>query len=256
MCELFAANSKHPLRLDDELAAFFGDSLMHPHGWGLAVRDAQGALDLKKAPERAVDSAACKRALAEGVSSTHALAHIRYATKGSLSYENTHPFIGRDASGREWSFVHNGSIFHPAKLERFDSLALGESDSERVLLYLLDAVDAAARSGRTGFEGRFEALSDALAALAPGNKLNVVLDDGTFTYVFTDTEEDTLFVKQGEGSALFCTRPLEASGWHPVAKGRLLAFRDGSLVSTASAKSALYRFDQAELDAFMLANAA
>lgn len=256
MCELFAANAKHPLRLNDELAAFFGDSPMHPHGWGIAVRNAQGAVDLKKAPERAVDSTACKLALASDVRAAHLLAHIRYATKGGLSYDNTHPFIGQDATGREWSFVHNGSIFHSQAIDRFQAQAKGESDSEQVLLYLMDALGTAARNGQTGFQGRFSALSEALVALAPGNKLNVVLDDGDCTYVFTNTEEDTLFVKRGAGSALFCTRPLGASGWQPLAKCRLLAFRDGALVAASDAKSALYHFDKDQLDAFLLANAA
>lgn len=256
MCELFAANAKRPQTLNAPLTTFFGNSVMHPHGWGLAVRDAQGAIDLHKGPERAIDAPECRRALATPVNATHVLAHIRYATKGRISPDNCHPFIGHDVTGAEWAFIHNGSIFHPEAIERFMGQAKGQSDSERVLLYLMDALDAAARRGVRDFDGRLSVLADALGTLAPGNKVNVILDDGEFTYVYTDTADDTLYCKQGDQSALFCTEPLDAEGWQAVPKCRLLAYRDGSPVAASERRGELYHLDMEELTAFLLANAA
>ena len=43
------------------------------------------------------------------------------------------------------------------------------------------------------FSERFVVLSHALASLSVENKLNLVLNDGTYTYVHTNTVRDTLF---------------------------------------------------------------
>lgn len=274
MCELFAANLQQPQALNAQLSTFFGDANMHPHGWGLAVREDSGSLTLRKEARRATDSRLLGEILRQPVCASHVLAHIRYATAGHVSYDNTHPFEGRDAAGTKWAFVHNGSIFHQKLIEPFSFQARGQSDSERVLLYLIDVlnhVDAAntqdaARGAKaaggnpagkaSGFGRRFEALSLALAALSAGNKLNVILDDGTYTYVHTNTEDDTLYFRQDKNGVLFCTRPLDEAGWQPLPKCRLLAYRDGRLAQVAPALSATYHFDQGQLDAFLLANAA
>lgn len=257
MCELFAANAARPQTLNTQLKTFFGDAEMHPHGWGLATRDEGGRIALRKGPERATDSLELAHVLAAPVRTSHALAHIRYATRGRLSYDNCHPFVGTDATGTEWSFIHNGSVFHPELIEPYGAEAQGQSDSERVLLYLLDALDRAAAAGETGFAARFDALAQALAPLSAGNKLNVILDDGTYTYIHTNTEDDTLFWRQtAEGAVLVCTRPLDAEAWQPVPKRRLLALADVRLVRASEPRGELYHLDEEELSAFLLANAA
>lgn len=253
MCELFAVNARQPQTLNSPLKTFFGDSEMHPHGWGLSVRDSSGRVHLAKGPERALDSRLLADVLDSPVSTTGALAHIRYATRGRLSYDNCHPFLGVDATGTTWSFIHNGSIFHPELIEGFDAAARGESDSERVLLYLLDALDAA---GATSLEERSDALAQALAALSPNNKLNVLLEDGQHLFAFTNTEDDTLYWKREEGTVTFCTRPLDDGAWAPVPKLRLLALRQGELVRETVTRGGLYRYDEAELNAFLMRYAA
>lgn len=277
MCELFAANLNHPQALNAQLSTFFGDALMHPHGWGLAVRNRDGSLSLVKEAVRATDSLLLSQIMREQVESPHVLAHIRYATAGRISYDNTHPFEGRDALGTTWAFVHNGSVFNQDLIEAYRPVAQGQSDSERVLLYLLDALrrgyqeaQGGARGagalglGRHGnaadngavFDVRFRALAGALGGLSAGNKLNVILDDGTFTYVHTNTEDATLFSKRTQDGVLFCTRPLDDRGWQPVPRCRLLAYREGRLVRVSPKVSSSYHFDQRQLDAFLLANAA
>lgn len=256
MCELFAANLQHPQALNSQLSTFFGDATMHPHGWGLAVRESDNALVLHKEARRATDSRLLKSLLSEPVEASHVLAHIRYATAGHVSYHNTHPFVGTDAEGTNWAFIHNGSIFHQDLIRPYTCKARGQSDSERVLLYLLDAINGANRDAAPGPNTRFDALSHAFAMLSRGNKLNVILDDGTYTYVHTNTEDTTLYYQESQDGLLFCTRPLDEQGWQPVPKCRLLAYRDGRLVQEAAPLSTPYHFDQSQLDAFLLANAA
>lgn len=256
MCELFAANLREPQTLNSQLSTFFGDATMHPHGWGLATREQDGSLVLHKEAQRATDSKLLANLLASPVEASHVLAHIRYATAGHISYHNTHPFVGTDNEGTNWAFIHNGSIFHQDLIRPYTCKALGQSDSERVLLYLLHSINEANNSASHDFDVRFGALSQALAALSVGNKLNVVLDDGTYTYVHTNTEDVTLFFKQTENGFLFCTRPLDNEGWRPIPSCQLLAYRNGELVQAGPGISGVYHFDRQQLDAFLLANAA
>ena len=65
-----------------------------------------------------------------------ALAHIRYATVGNVEYANCHPFSGQTAKGRVIMIAHNGTIFQSNTLNRYLKIQSGETDSERILLYL------------------------------------------------------------------------------------------------------------------------
>lgn len=257
MCEIFAANAEKPLALNAELTTFFGDSTMHPHGWGLAVRKNNSEVAFHKEAVRAIDSAYLNYLLARPVRASHLQAHIRYATVGKPAYLNCHPYLGVDETGTEWSLVHNGSIFNQTLIKPFAPFEQGTSDSEGVLLYLIDSLDRAAEQGITDFNGRFDVLAGALAALSNnGNKVNIVLDDGDCTYVRTNTEADTLYYKPGNGSVLFCTRPLSEEGWLPLPKRQLFAFRDGKLVRSSFVQGGLYHHDEQKLNAFILAHAA
>lgn len=256
MCELFCADTASPRTFDQELRSFFSDSVQHPHGWGLAFRDGRGAAHLSKAPERAIDSATLSGLLHTPAESNCVFAHIRYATRGALARDNCHPFKKSDAAGTDWLFMHNGSVFHPELVERYGAQARGQSDSERVFLYLLDSLKEVPGAGSDGLDLRLSLLATALAQLSPKNKLNVVLNDGAFTYAYTNTADDTLFVSREQGSALLCSRPLENGSWQPLAKRQVHAFCNGELVATSKKMGELYRLDVEELQAFILANVA
>ena len=43
------------------------------------------------------------------IRSDNVIAHIRKATQGQVSLENTHPFV-RELWGRYWVFAHNGNL--------------------------------------------------------------------------------------------------------------------------------------------------
>lgn len=256
MCELFAVNARRPMTLNTSLITFFGDSCMHPHGWGLALRDDEGNIAFAKEPVRADQSALLADILDRPIVASHALAHIRYATVGKVSYDNCHPFVGDDATGRQWALVHNGSVFHQELIARYAQLAHGQSDSEKVFIHLMSWINAAAKIGRADDKGRFETLAAAIAQLTYGNKLNLVLDDGTFTYVHTNTEDDTLYYRHIANGVLICTRPLDEAAWSPVPKRRLVAFKDGEVARMSEPAGGLYHFDEEELKAFLFAHAA
>ena len=55
MCELFAVSSDNSIRLNGLLNVFYGRSVAHPHGWGIAKLEGRKA-DIIKEPVRASDS--------------------------------------------------------------------------------------------------------------------------------------------------------------------------------------------------------
>lgn len=241
MCELLAINSSRPLRVDALLREFFSHGLQHPHGWGLALRSESGA-SLEKEPMCAAQSAYLRKRLEGPLFASHAIGHIRYATIGDLSCGNCHPFSRVDQSGRTWTLAHNGTIFATALIDCFFEEALGETDSEAILLYLLARIDAAisSKGGLLSDDERFAVLDSAIAALSVDNKLNLAIDDGTFTYVHTNYLKESLFLLQHDSLAVCSTHPLQDGIWNAVPLTRLTALHDGEITRQGTPHDNVY----------------
>lgn len=240
MCELYAINSRRPVRANDHLRLFYMDSVWHPHGWGLSWRE-DGRVRLHKEPVRAIDSSYLSELLEQPISSTNVVAHIRNATMGRLTYQNSHPFLLNDRSGRNWVIAHNGTMLDAHLVEGCRARAEGDTDSEQVALYLVGKIDdALAQKGDDlSFDERFEVLAREVEALSRGdglnNKLNLLIDDGAYIYLHTNTVSPTLYVHTDGDAAFFCTQPLSDGGdWQEVPTNRLVAYRDGQLARMAS----------------------
>lgn len=251
VCELFAINSAQPQDATSYLPEFFSHSVYHPDGWGMAWRDASG-IHLHKEPIQASTSPWLSRRLRKPLMTRRLLAHIRKASKGRLAYENCHPFLGTDIDGNEWMMIHNGSLFNDSLTEYYDGVEQGDTDSETLLLYMLDILEQAAyRAGSLSPKVRFDALSEAVAILSNHNKLNLVMDDGTYTYVHTNTARCTLMQKRTGGAVVISTQALDARGWEPVPPNRLIAYRDGELVRQAVPHASVYTENHYDLAVFL-----
>lgn len=236
MCELFAINALRPVRANDHLRLFYQDSVEHPHGWGLSWRE-DGHVYLYKEELRAIDSEFLDRLLDDPIRSTNLVAHIRQATKGRLTYNNCHPFMREDATGARWIIAHNGTILDTRLTDGYGSLAVGDTDSEQVVIYLVDKIDevAEAKGAALTFGERFVVLSHAVEELSLDNKLNLVIDDGEYTYVHTNTVRPTLYVRTQGNTAIFCTRPQDdGCPWEVLPQNRLIAYKDGRMVRMAA----------------------
>lgn len=104
----------------------------HKDGWGIVGYQNHTPIRFGREPKNAMEDPkyeeACERLDQSGLKGS-LMAHIRKASKGKLSLENTAPFI-RD----EWCFGHNGT------LKNFDISIRGlkgDTDSERFFLLLL-----------------------------------------------------------------------------------------------------------------------
>lgn len=232
MCELFGVCSQERCEIDDYLKEFFSHSSSHPHGWGMACME-KNEVSIEKEPMQASKSNYLKERLSVPVRVKTAFAHIRYATIGNVEYKNCHPYTRKDMSGRQWTLIHNGTIFDYPRLNRYVSVQNGGTDSERILLYIVERVnETEERLGRKlDREERFCLLDSIIAEMSKGNKLNLMLYDGELFYVHTNYE-NSLYQLEKEHQILFSTTPLgkEKWKWQPVTFTTLLAYGQGKRI--------------------------
>ena len=179
------------------------------------------------------DSLVLPELLNHDIKTSVLIAHIRFATIGSISKSNSHPFTTRDSSGREWTMAHNGNIYSGMELLPYLDTQAGETDSERVLLYLTDAMSKAiSDTGRSLDAVQQAALIDEkIAAIAKRNKLNLLIYDGEVYYIHTNII-DTLYSSKKSSHVCFSTHPLSQDGylWKKVPMARLFAYKGSQLI--------------------------
>jgi len=232
MCELFGISSAKKVKCNDILRTFFSHGVDNPDGWGLATFYGN-AVSLEKEPISSMDSVYLKNRLTDDIVEDMLLAHIRKASVGSLEYKNSHPFALRDNFDRLWTLTHNGTIFEGPVLEPYVSLQKGNTDSERILYYLVDQINARQKEkrGELSEEERFSVVDELIHAITPKNKVNLMIYDGDLFYFHTNHKESLHFC-QKEKMLLVSTKPLNQDHWEEVPMNTLLAYRSGELVYT------------------------
>jgi predicted glutamine amidotransferase len=114
----------------------------HPDGWGIAVGRGNAAWTVRHGLLRAGDDRVF-HSLSAGTLGDVIVAHVRKRTRGTVTFENTHPFVAEP-----WVFTHNGTVEDVRYLETNSSAerraqVRGETDSERLLAFLLTRLDDA-----------------------------------------------------------------------------------------------------------------
>lgn len=224
MCELFATSLKYPLLLNHYLEEFYSHSMNHPHGWGLACISEQ-SVNIEKEPILAIDSVYLKERLYAPIDSRIVLAHIRYATMGTMKYENSHPYTLSDNKNNAWTLIHNGTIFKYPKLNPYINVQKGDTDSERILYYLVDRINESYQTNKF----LFDLLNEIFVDMSLENKLNVIFSDGTYVYVHTNYDSSLYYLQKAEGT-LFATVPLSHENWQKVPMNQLLIYKQGKLI--------------------------
>lgn len=246
MCEIFGVSSDRETDVSAELKEFFKHGELNPHGWGIASWNEDGSVRLDKEPLNSCASAKISELLSNGFSCRGMFAHVRRATIGHMSYENTHPFTGTDPNGRVWTLVHNGTIFESDELIPYEDVQKGETDSERLFLYILDQYD-----GVTEESERFELMDSIVSRLSEGNKLNLLIFDGENLYVHKN-EAGTMYRKTGGGNVYFSTKPLDDGIWEEVPINRLLIYRDGKQIYEGTPHEHTYVHDEEQMNMLLM----
>lgn len=255
MCQLLGMNCNVPTDIVFSFEGFHargGLTDEHRDGWGIAFYEGRGVrvfLDTLPA-----SSSPVARLLKEyPIHSLNVIAHIRKATQGVVSLENTHPFK-RELWGQYWVFAHNGDLkgAMPASTGRYRPV--GDTDSELAFCFLLNtlhercatppplteliAIVADVNHKLAGLGSFNYLLSNGLFLLAHcSTKLRYVVRQapfGTAHLIDQDLTVDFNDVTTPEDIvAVIATEPLtDNEAWTTMRPGQLLAFVHGRPIAS------------------------
>ena len=253
MCELFGRSGKTREDITRLLKEFYSHAKEHPDGWGLYLNsDDETFFDLEE--RRADVSEKLSRILSGKIEAKDVIAHIRLATIGYDTRQNPHPFRGFDISGREWVLAHNGTLFHGDVVSKYFYVQEGDTDSERLFLYIIDRMNEAIRKKNAPLDDdeRFGILEEIVDELSPHNKLNLLIYDEQILYAHSNYR-NSLYMRTDNGGVVFSTRPLGEGSWKLIPFLRLVSFRDGIPENTGSCHHNEYIPDPEEIKNIFMA---
>lgn len=193
MCRLYGFRANEPTKVECTLV-YAQNALMvqsredltgrgNAHGWGIATYE-DHCPHVERQAWAAYQGEHFRRAAAR-IFSQQVLAHVRRATVGRPSIENTHPFVDGP-----WAFIHNGTIpgFDRMRAqlltlmpeERRNAIR-GDTDSEHIFHYLRSLQERA--PDRAPLDVLYQGLRQIMewcCELEPTARigLNVILTDG------------------------------------------------------------------------------
>jgi len=253
MCQLLGMNCNVPTDICFSFKGFSergGTTDEHKDGWGIAFFEDKGCrsfLDPRPSASSVISS------LVKGypIKSCNVISHIRKATLGGVSLENTHPFT-RELWGQYWVFAHNGDLkaFHP-RLEKHYR-PVGSTDSEQAFCLLLEHLKKRFLQKPTMPEIA-AAIQESADEIATHGIFNFLLSNGEYLFAYCTTQLSYL-VRQhpfttahlkdkdieldfskvtgyGDRVAVIATEPLTTNeAWIEFPKGKVLIFHEGLVV--------------------------
>jgi len=217
------------LEAPDSLAE---QSRREPDGTGLGAYDIRGQPQISKQPIAAYQDKQFAEEAREVESRTF-VAHVRYASNGGLTLENTHPF---EQQGR--LFAHNGVIGDLPALEHELGDAIehvrGQTDSERYFALITREVERTGDLG-TGIVSATTWVAEHLPVLS----VNFVLITASDLWALRYPDTHELFVLQRAPGGPAGNRHLE----HTSARGSVRV-RSGHLASRPAVVVATERMDE------------
>ena len=231
MCEIFCFNSNTPKEVNTCLQCFYNHSENHPDGWGLANMQSNEFV-IDKEPIKANCSQHLKDILSNPVVGKNVFAHIRLATVGEIVSPNCHPFVRADDNNRSWMLIHNGTIFNYPKLDEYIEKESGDTDSERILLYIIDKINdfEGSKGAPSTIRERFNILNDIISDLSKNNKLNLMIFDGDLTYIHSNMKDSLYYLKSDDGFMVATTPLADDENWIPVELNKLFGLIDGKII--------------------------
>lgn len=251
MCELLGINVDPPTKAGIFFKAFTPRAEHNQSGWGIGWFDGSTARVIKE-PVRADVSDLAAGLATDPPRSSMFIVHVRAATVGELSVENTHPFKAT-LGGRTWIFAHNGTIEDPHLLERGSFVAQGQTDSEAAFHFLLSRL-----ANRSEDETLADTVHSTAMELSARGKANFLLTDGTTLFAYYDGHK-TLHYKQvrhldgevrvaddadytididasspDDHMVVIASVPLDEGPWTPMSPGEMLVCSGGRIRSIAA----------------------
>jgi predicted glutamine amidotransferase len=268
MCELLGMECNVPTDIVFSFTGFAmrgGKTGPHADGWGVALYEGKFAQSFLE-PTPACTSAMAEYIRKHPIKTLLSIAHVRKATRGRASLENTHPFK-RVMWGRHWVFAHNGTLPKIKQRRLRTEGPLGDTDSEHAFCWMLEQIRAAFPGGYPDSPRRlWKTIAELGGELGAEGKFNFLLADGRHLYARCGTQLCYIIRKSPFGRAtlkdtevqidfsevttakdrvaVIATEPLTCDEeWVKGTPGTLWVFRRGALAATLQSRGARLDFD-------------
>lgn len=251
MCQLLGMNCNIPTDICFSFTGFQlrgGGTDDHKDGWGIAFFEGKGVrqfLDVQPS----IHSPVAELVRTYPIHSTNVIAHIRKATQGKVSLENTHPFM-RELWGSYWIFAHNGNVpdFQPELEGSF--LPVGSTDSERAFCWIMQEFRKRHGLSRPDTSVLFTTLTELTKEIGRYGEFNFLLSNGDLlfahcsmklSYILRQSPFPTAHLRDKDVTvdfsdlatpkdrvAIIATSPLtDNETWVALEPGTLWLFQDG-----------------------------
>ncbi len=215
MCRVLGCVAAEPTSIAAELVeaerSVVRRAVDEDSGWGMAVyrRPEGNEPTLARFPHSRPTSDELDRATA--LRGRIFNVHVRRATQGDLTPENTHPFcLGN------YTFAHNGNLASPAALlEPGVRPPMGETDSEAVFNYLMAHYDPGNPVGSLRY------LVSAVIARSAFSDMGFLFSDGERLYAYRLGECELHWLAR-PGQVLVGSEAVTDEPWHSVQQDVLL----------------------------------
>lgn len=256
MCQLMAMNCNIPTDICFSFTGFQtrgGLTDVHSDGWGIAFFEGKGVRQFLD-PEPSATSPVAEFVRHYPIKSKNVIAHIRKATQGVVSLENTHPFQ-REMWGYYWVFAHNGNLpdYNPELNGLFRPV--GTTDSEKIFCWLMQSLRDKFGDNYPGTEKIFSYIHELTLPLSQKGELNFLFSNGEFlmahcstslSYIIRKAPFATAQLKDQDLSvdfghmttatdkvAIIATTPLTQNEiWTHLDAGSLVLFSNGEIHNT------------------------
>jgi glutamine amidotransferase len=262
MCELLGVSVVPAARLGVYFKHFRPRAEGNKEGWGIGWWE-DGRPHIVKEPIRADESELAANLAHDPPISDVFIVHVRSATIGHASVENTHPFTA-SALGREWVFAHNGTVQELDRLDTGTHAQAGDTDSERAFHHLLTRLSRLGRSA-TDDEITAEVLAVGRELSDHDSRVNFLLSDGHTLFAYHDGHRTLHVVEKhaadlgeipmadadydlslrlgdapDERAVIVASVPLtEEPGWEKLDAGEFLVIRDGVITERAKLRTSV-----------------
>lgn len=173
----------------------------NPDGWGIAVFREDEPI-IEKAPRKAAEDQIFEK-FACSIRGKILIAHVRYASSGNNTKENTHPF-----EIDNWVFAHNGTIGNKKELEKYIEHSLnerikGDTDSERYFALILSQFKRDGIHSNSEVNDLFVSLNSSIQIVRKnigGNGLNFLLSNGKLLFAYKNGRSLYYLVRNPENA--------------------------------------------------------
>jgi predicted glutamine amidotransferase len=254
MCQLLGMNCNTPTDICFSFTGFKargGLTDVHQDGWGIAFFEGKG-VRLFLDPLPSAHSPIAELVRNYPIKSQNVIAHIRKATQGEVSLENTHPFM-RELWGEYWIFAHNGNLLEVELPLSTAFYPVGKTDSEKIFCWILQKMKDSFGDKKPPSKEIFKLIQKLSCEIGKKGEFNFLLSNGDVLFAHSSTnlsyiirqapfltaklkDEDIAVdfnsvTTANDRVAVIATTPLtQNENWTLVEPGNLLMFSNGEMI--------------------------